>query len=323
MNVILEYFENRKKVLKAAERMERFFAAAPELRSMGDCYAHAIAYESSKVKAPVVSDDNLSENAPQNLQMFLSRPPGQLTEDWLIAGAELTRKLCRELGASFTSDYPELVRRLFERDPNCLRKIHGAYISDLMAAEYLLYHEPFKDGKLRNCDWLFSVRGFEPKPLFLNALILNGLNLPVFSERRMAEVRDSILVETVKKFPYKARLLCEPVINRPHLLEQLIVDGFFPKELDDQPFTPVVIKRTMGLASAMTSLLKCRNDEMYETICLKGLIKRHSIGYVVKAANNERLKRVLLLLYTKDELMPLVKQDRFLKGLILEDELGL
>lgn len=323
MNVIVEYFENRKKVLMAAQRMERFFAAAPELRTMGDCYADAIAYEASKVKAPVVPDDKQAETAPQNLQMFLSRSPGELTEDWLIAGAELTRNLCRELGVSFTSDYPELARQLFERDPNCLRQIHGAYISDLMAAEYLLYREPFKDGKLRNCDWLFSVRGFEPKPLFLNALIVNGLNLPVFSERRMAEVRDNILIETVKKFPHKARLLCERVINRPHLLEQLIVDGFFPKELDDQPFTPVVIKRTMRLADAMASLLKCRKDEVYETICLTGLIKRHTIGYVVKAAYDDRLKRVLPILYSKDELMPFMKEDRFLKALVLEDELGL
>lgn len=323
MNGILEYFENRKKVLKAAQRMERFFAAAPELRSMGDCYADAIAYESSKAEAPTFPDGKQSEKAPKNLHMFLSLSPGQLNEEWLIAGAALTLNLSRELGVSFTSDYPELVRRLFERDPNCLRQIHGAYISDLMAAEYLLYREPFKDGKLRNCDWLFSVRGFEPKPLFLNALIINGFNLPVFSERRMVEVRDSILMETVKKFPHKARELCDRVINRPHLLEQLIVDGFFPKELDDQPFTPVVIKRTMGLASAMTSLLKCSKEEVYETICLTGLIKRHSIGYVVKAAYDDRLKRVLPILYTKDERMPFIKVDRFLKGLVLEDELGL
>jgi hypothetical protein len=323
MNWILEYYENRKKVLKAAQRMERFFTAAPELRSMGDCYAQAIAYEASKAKAPVPTDDNLPEQGPQNLQMFLSLPPSQLTEDWLIAGANLTRNLCKDLGVSFTSDYPDLVHRLFERDPNCLRQIHGAYISDLMAAEYLLYRDPFKDGKLRSCDWLFSVRGFEPKPLFLNALMISGLNLPPFSGRRMVDVRDSVLKDTVKKFPHKASELCGSAINRPYLLEQLIVEGFFPKELDDQPFTPVVIKRTMPLAEAMASLLKCKNEEVYERVCLTGLIKRHTIGYVVKAAYNDRLKRVLPTLYTKEELMPFMKEDRFLRGLVLEDELGL
>jgi hypothetical protein len=229
MNAILEYFENRKKVIRAAERMEKFFHHAPALRSMGDCYAAAIADEAESAEAPVITDDNQPEKLPQTLQMFLWKPRDKLTKKCLQEGAQLSRKLCSDLGVSFTSDYPELVRRLFEHDPNCLRHIHGAYISDLMAAEYLLYRKPFEDGRLRSCDWLFSVRGFEPRPLFLNALIVSGLNLPVFSGRRIADVRDSVLKEAVKRFPHRARELCGREINRPYLLEQLIIEGFFSK----------------------------------------------------------------------------------------------
>jgi hypothetical protein len=192
-----------------------------------------------------------------------------------------------------------------------------------MAAEYLLYRPIHRDGYRKSGDWLFAVPGFSPRPLYLNAMISCGLSLPVFSGHRADQIRDSVLIESVKKFPHTAIELCSKPLNRPHLLVKMIADGFYPPAIDDNPDNAVVIRRSMPLADAMISLLKCNREDVYEATVLTGVIKRHSIGYVVMNADSERLKRVLLKLYTAEELMPLVKEDRFIKGLLLEESLGL
>lgn len=321
MNVILEYFENRKKVLKAAERMEKLFEHAPALRSMGDCYAAAIASESKMV---AVQNSERTVTVPQTLDQFLRQTPSENhTQQVLARACELTRPLCIEHGVAFTNDYPELVRRLFAAHPESLRNVHGAYISDLMAAEYLLYRPLVKTGYRQSGDWLLAAPGFSPGALYLNAMISCGLSLPIFSEHRSAQIRDSVLIDSVKKFPHTAFELCSKPLNRPHLLAKMIADGFYPPVIDDHPDNAVVIRRSMPLQDAMISLLKCERDDVYETAVLTGIIKRHSIGYVVKKADTERLKRVLPILYTAPELLPFVKEDQYIKGLLLEDGLGL
>jgi hypothetical protein len=320
VNWIFEYFKNRKKVILAAQRMEKFFATAPELRCLGDCYAAAIASESAMAAVP---DAKRTVKMPQDLDLFIRLTSAENhTAEVLAKACELTRPICVKHKVAYTADYPELVRRIFAKNPELLRNVHGAYISDLMAAEYLLYRPLDHDGRRRSCDWLFAAVGFRPKPLFLNAMIASGLGFSVFSEHRADQIRDAVLIELVKKHPDWASMLCYRPFKRLHLLENMIANGFFPPVVEDS-LGAGVIRRSMPLADAMVSLLKCEKEDVYETILLMGLIKRHSIGYVVKNADSERLKLALLKLYTAEELLPLVKEDRFIKGLLLEEAIGL
>jgi hypothetical protein len=324
MNWILEYFENKTKVTQAAERMDRFFSAIPELRPMGDCYAAAIASESAM---SVVAGETDPRKIPKNLDTFLGFSSRlDHTSGVLSKAAELMRPLCVEYGVKFTPDYPELVRRLCAVDPACLRLVHGAYISDLMATEYLLHTNRREAGKVSirdSCHWLFSRNGFELKPLLINAWIVMGFDIPIFAEKKIDQLRDGVLIKMVERCPGKAKSLCGLVIDRPAVLEQMVTNGFFPKDLDDMPFTAVVINRQLSLRDALSSLLKCSDSDVYEAACLRGLIKRNTITEVIKAADCHRLKRVLAGLYTKQELLPWVTHDHIVKGLLLEDELGL
>lgn len=320
MNWLLEYFDNRKKVIQDGYRLRSFIDRAPELKSLGSHYAAAIESEQSRAPAP---EPIFAPEIPSTLKEFLSTPPENLTLQILERGAHLSLHLAEESGVWFTPDYPELVRRMFAKKPNVLRNIHGSFISDLMAAEYVLYQpEPKGDQSIRHT-WLFSVKHFEPRILFLNSLAVCNLRLPVFSEWRIKEIRDSVLLQTVKKYPEQASMLCKSWIGRQALVEQMIVDGFFPKDMDGNPHSSVKIKRKMPLKDALTSYMKCLDSEIYERTCLAGLIKRNSIEIVIEASDTPMLKRVLARLYAPETLLPFVSNDHFVKGRIIEDALGL
>lgn len=259
---------------------------------------------------------------PDSLLQFRMMQPEDLTPDVLKAGAIFSKSIARRLGVSYTSDYAQLVKRLHASSPQAIEHIHGSFISDLMATEYVLSlpHATDLKGKIKD---IFDTKHFVPGPLFAyTALLLAPQAIPQGALRDTC-LDDAVLRSIVLKRPEVGRFLCPPVLQHHQLLEQMIAEGFNPPGLSGNTMLSIRISHEMSLKDKLISLSKCKDDEHFELACARGFIKRSPLEDVVAKANTKILKEILIRLYTREELLPHIKHDHVIKGRLLEDELGL
>lgn len=319
MNRLLEIFTQRSRPSGVEVRRQNFFAKAPSLVALHQAFDDAIQSERN-VK---FSDYTEYTYLPVSLEQFKLISPADLTLDVLKCGARLTRDVAKRMGVRYTSNYADLVKRLHAANPNAIEHIHSAFISDLMAAEYVLSKPLTEDGEPKPVGWLFGFKNFTPGPLFMHTLILLEHSVPPFSGWRLESLKDEVLKAIFEARPSRASQLCRPWLARETLLETMISEGFFPRGVNGNTQLSVRIHSDMPLGELLTSHLKCLSGEHYEITCLRGLIKRHPIEDVVAAAQNPQQKRTLVDLYPRDVLLPYVKKDYLIKGVIIEEDLGL
>lgn len=304
------------------QRRQAFFLTAPELISIRDAYQAAIVWEKAPKTAPVGSGGDPCV-LPSSLDDFLKLKGSDLTEEVLKTGARLSRSWAKQVGARLTDDYAELVRRMHHKDKSSIELIHPSFISDLMAAEYLMDMSRRSLQGSRGKGWLFHQADFVKGPLFMHTAILLNQDVPFASEWRLKTLEDSVLKAIVEARKHRAKQLCPPWLRRQDLLERMITEGFWPSDLNGNKQLGVRISSDMSLRDQMISFMKTRENEQYEATCLKGIIKRNPTATVVAQADTEALRMSLLRLYTRSELMPHVKEDLRLKGMIVSEELGL
>lgn len=319
MNRILELFFQRAKPSDAERRRQNFFDKAPSLQGLHQEFEDAIESERD-VK---VSDYTDYTYLPDSLAQFNLISPADLTPDVLKCGARLTRDVAKRMGVRYTSNYADLVKRLHAANPNAIEHIHSAFISDLMAAEYVMSKPLTEDGEAKSVGWIFGLKNFTPGPLFLHTLVLLEHSVPPFSGWRLESLKDEVLRAIFQGEPSRSSQLCPPWLARQNLLESMISEGFFPKGVNGNTQLSVRIDSDMSIRELLTSHMKCHSGEFYEITCLRGLIKRHPIEAVVAAAQTPQLKRTLVDLYPNDVLLPHVKKDHLIKGLMIEEDLGL
>lgn len=331
MNRLLEFFERHiaarragapQRPMSALEerRRSRFFKKAPELLSLENEYKLAVDYEKQSRVSPAGSWDY---GIAPTLQQFKNLPAEALTPEALKLGASLTREVAQRIGVRYTSDYPKLVQRMYASDKCSIEHINGHFISDLMAAEYVLSEPLTEDNEPKPVGWLFGLKSFTPGALFMHAVILLEHSVPPFSGWRLESLKDEVMKAIIQAQPSRAPHLCRPWLNRESLLETMISGGFFPPGINGNTTLSVRIHNKMPLQELLTSHMKCLSQEHYEMTCLRGLIKRHPIEAAVAAAQTPQLKRTLVDLYPRDVLLPHVKMDNLIKGMMIEDELGL
>ena len=318
MNRILELFTERSRQKGSDLRRQRFFATAPSLKGLGHAYDEAVHAERN-VK---ISDYTEYTYIPDSLEQFKLISPADLTPDVLKCGARFTRDIARKLGVRYSSNYGELVTRLHAANPSAIEHFHGAFISDLMAAEYVLT-EPLRPRQKVESQWIFDTKHFVPGPLFIHAVLLRDPFASPVGDWRKACVLDEVLESIVLTYPCKASQLCPPWLERHELLERMISEGFNPPGLDNNHTLSVRISTDMPLRDQLISLSKCEEGEYFEIACARGLIKRNAIEDVVAAADTWSLKGALLSLYSRDELMPHIRHDKMVKGRMIEEDLGL
>lgn len=318
MKRIRELFHMRSRSSAAELRRSAFFTSLPNLAGLHVAYDKAIESERN-VKVPNRTSGTYD---PDSLEDFRKIDPADLTPSVLEAGAIYTKRIAKEMGARYTRNYAELVRRLHASNPRAVEHIHGAFISDLMAAEYVL-GEQFGDGRKAQVLKILATKYFVPGPLFALTVLLRAPEASPDGEWWKACLNDEGLKAMVLHRPARARLLCPPSLQRQQLLEEMIVDGFNPPGLAGNPMLSIRISEDMSLKDKMISLSKCKDAEHFELACARGFVKRYSIADVVSAADTWTLKGLLTSLYTRDELIPHIRNDHVAKGRLLEDELGL
>lgn len=318
MSRILELFAKRPQPSEDELRRQSFFAKAPSLKGLAKAYDDALEAERD-VK---VSDYTEYTYIPDSLDQFKLISPVDLTPEVLRCGARHTRHIAKLFGVRYSGNYAELVKRLHAATPLAIEHIHGAFISDLMAAEYVL-NEPINPTQKIKSQWIFDTKHFSPGPLFIHSVLLRDPFSAPGGDWRKTGVIDQILKDIILASPGQASHLCPPWLERQELLEQMICEGFNPPGMNDNRALAVRISTDMSLKDQLISLSKCKSEEHFEIACVKGLIKRNSIEEVVSAADTWSLKGALLSLYSRDELMPHIRNDQVAKGRMIEDDLGL
>ncbi|MBI6882411.1 hypothetical protein [Pseudomonas putida] len=303
------------------QRRQAFFLAAPELTSLEGAYRVAVAWE--KALKTVGVDSKPVTELPSTIDGFLRLRASDLTPEILKDGARFTKSWAKQIGARFTYDYAELVKRIHAKDKSSIEHIHPAFISDLMAAEYLLAMSKSSVQGSRQKGWLFQEADFVKGDLFMHTTILLDQDVPLASEWRLKSLKDSVLQAIVEARKGRAKQLCPPWLRRQDLLERMITDGFWPSGVNGNTTLSVRISDDMDIRDQMISFMKTRETEHYEATCLKGLIKRTPTEIVVACADTAALKKSLLRLYSREELLPYVKSDLHIKGMIVTEELGL
>lgn len=307
---------------KLSDRREAFLQAAPELSTLSDEYEASVRFENASKLSPGTLSSN-EKSPPLTLEDFMRIPPENLTAEILKHGADLTRDHSSLAGVKFTRDYRSLVKRMTQKDAKFISYVHGAFISDLMAAEYLVGQRDEFDPVSRKNAWLMKHPHFTPGPIVIHAMLMRRIRLHDLTDEHWGMLNDDVLRQIYLHRPNRARELAGELIDRPKILEDMIQSGYYPRNLDGNSMLAVRIDKSMTTHDLLTSLMKCHDDEPFELACLGGLLKRRPIAEVIAAADTLPLKKTLIKLYEKDELLVEARNDRHIKGMILEDDLGM
>lgn len=302
------------------ERLRIFFERAPELKPLiADCM-RSVEAESNMLPK---QGNTQAMDLPRTLDEFLATPPDALTSEVLECGVELSRRLCHNYGVFYSGNYAEMVSRLYEKDRGSLVRVHGAFISDLMAAEYVLFQPALDTWDKATVLNLLSVPHFQKGPLIHHAWVLVGAGIHARSPLYKAELSESVLMNIYNSRPTKAIALCPPWMNQAHVLERMVTDGLCPSTINLDPFQPVEIRSETPLGDCLAGYQRLKDYDIVELTCLAGLIKRHSIDVVIEAARTPDQRRTLLEIYPHDVLLQSARGGNFIKGILLEDAMGL
>lgn len=303
-----------------AERLGIFFERAPELKPLiADCM------RSVEAEANMLPRQGGTQaiDLPRTLDDFRAIPPDALTLDVLECGAELSRRLCYNYGVFSGGQYGEMVSQLYAKDRGSVVSVHGAFISDLMAAEYVLF-QPDRDAYDKATAYkLLSLPHFQKGPLFYHAWVLVGAGIHAHDWLYKAHLNESVLLDIYRTRPIQAKALCPPWMNQANVLERLITEGLCPSKIDLEPFQPVAIQAETPLGDCLAGYQLLKDYDLVERTCLAGLIKRNPIDAVIKAATTSEKQRTLREIYPLDVLINRAGKNNFLKGLLLEDAMGL
>lgn len=259
-------------------------------------------------------------------QWFLAQPPSAFTQELLENGCHQTRHLCRVHNVEFTLDYQELVYRLVDENILSLEELHGAFVTDAMAAKFIL-SQPVGSTKSK-LNWTTMVKKpfFRPGPLFFNALVLRQLSVVggLGSQGRKL-IRDDVLKAVLmKNGDSPPSVITHNYFDHSHVIVDLVREGWSPpknKGLPDE--TSIQTNEELSLSSLLYSFAKLKLGDEYVKAVQEGLIRRYPIQEVVSQANSPSKKDSLVLIYSKEELMPFIKHDHYTKGLLLDQALGL
>jgi hypothetical protein len=103
----------------------------------------------------------------------------------------------------------------------------------------------------------------------------------------------------------------------------MITSGLCPSTMNLDPFQPVEIRSETPLSDCLAGYQHLKDYDIVERACLSGLIKRHSLEVVIQAARTPDQRRSLLDIYPTDVFKETPKGGNFLKGILLEDAMGL
>jgi hypothetical protein len=258
-------------------------------------------------------------------QWFLAQPPSTFTQDMLEGACHQTRHLCRAHNVEFTLDYQELVYRLIGKSINALEELHGAFITDAMAAKYILSQPMNSSSKKLKWSPMVKKPFFRQGSLFLNSLVLRQLSIVGglgTSGRDL--IRDDILKAVLLKGDSDPSLLTYNYFDRTHVIVDMVRNGWSPSTKEGMPDeTSTQTSEKLSLESLLYSFSKLRPGDEYIKAVQEGLIRRYPIQTVVLQANTPSKKDSLVLLYSKQELMPFIKHDQYTKGLLLDQAMGL
>jgi hypothetical protein len=270
--------------------------------------------------------DSWTDDKDGSQQWFLAQPPSALTKDVLENGCHQTRHLCRLHKVEFTLDYQELVYRLVDKSILSLPELHGAYVTDAMAAKFIL-SQPMDTLKSKlNWSVMLKKPFFRPGPLFFNALVLRKLNVVSglgVSGREL--IRDDVLKAVLlKNGDCSPSLITHNYFDRSHVIVDLVRNGWSPPKQEGLPDeSSTQTNPELSVSTILYSFSKLQLGDEYIKAVQEGLIRRHPIQDVVLQANTPSKKDSLILLYSKEELMPYIKHDHYTKGLLLDQALGL
>ncbi len=145
---------------------------------------------------------------------------------------------------------------------------------------------------------------------FANELVKNSI-LSVKLLPDISVVTDESLLQGLKKNQRANMVLVG--IGRKHLLKQAVAQGMWTPGAD----------RPENLSDAIKQRMKLKTGLLGVSAYLDTFITSFPIQDVASLMKTHARKKVLLKLYSGDELLETFPEDHFIKGIVLEDQLGL
>jgi hypothetical protein len=192
-----------------------------------------------------------------------------------------------------------------------------------MAAEYVLYG-PDRDAWGKGIALtLEELPQFKIGPLFAHAWVLVGTGIGAFGPLFKAPLNVSILADFYKDNPDSAKALCPPWMNQAHILERIVMEGVCPSTLGLDHCLDFPIDNNTSLSDCLSGYQELSHYEVTELTAITGLIKRYPLEAVMEAAKTKPQKKTLAAIFPPDVLLTRSGSDHVIKGLILEESLGL
>lgn len=267
----------------------------------------------SSVPAHLVDNNFLMMLADQPTT-FDYIPHGMLSESLLNAG---TKHIKLELilnrldeNMSYMSAFDVLV----EKDISTLKKFHSSLITDELAALYVMESKSIKE--------MLSITkktGFVMGPLCANALVSKNLNTILSIPIDLYDSIEDKIIESSARNSSDGLHYVINILNRRSLVVNSVKSGVTCSKHYGDPF---------GLPDPDSSIdhvlhaIYAANNEFTKAYC-EGVLRRHKTSDICKEINRTFHREALLSVFNLDELFPYLKDDNELKGIALENGLGL
>lgn len=104
-----------------------------------------------------------------------------------------------------------------------------------------------------------------------------------------------------------------------HVIADRMKAGDWPEEVSDLAFAGI---KPTSLEDGVNWITKCTPDQDHETLYM-AYTMTYPMDQVVPVMSGRRLQRLLFEMYSMESLQPYLNKDRALRGILLEDSLGL
>ena len=213
--------------------------------------------------------------------------------------------ILKDTSPAQTQRYPALVMLCVGHDYKCLLDVHPQYRSDQWLVKGVCNRFPLTLSKVVNdIDWFASAMSDD----LFDECCRDNLQfcLDVLPDLMRKNIVEYVNLDSRKK------LLLLRSCGRVDLIAEKITVDQWPEQYDEPK----------SLAEAVDAVLDCRPGYYTETLHM-GYVMLYPIEDVVPAMKGARLKKLLLEMYPAEDLKPFMNRDNVLKGVLLDDALGL
>lgn len=230
-------------------------------------------------------------------------------EVMLCAAKNCNVNVLKGLSAIQTPGYVILAEAVTRRNYKAIASVDPEVMWQILP-DYCWNHIDTIDQIAKEFDWL---RGAMKKEVFDKCCMNLDFALDSLIEQIPKQQLQEMMVKNYSAYPaFRKRGLFNVMADR-------ITAGDWPQEVSDYAFSAI---KPLTLEGSIQQLNQTEPGSDHETLYM-AYAMTYPMEHVVPVMRGRRLKKLLLEMYSPDELKPFLKADRELRGFMLEDGLGL